>query len=304
MKNILRVCPIFSLILVPLLAFSDVSLEQSVKIEARGLISVFESEETIVTKISGERARIEHFDGVPAESESEVYIVNLEKGLEWSLEPENAQYSTLSMDEKRQNESRDIDYIEQVPQSGPDALPITENSCQWTSPQVVIDRTGERERFGGIRAEQYLITAASTCNVSESSQSCDVTWVLDYWNARKMPGDQELTDFRSELADELGTVDLMALSPLIPRGLLELFENGWEEVIYEAEGLKGYPVKTVMSLHIGGKKCGVRSNDETTRDTVWTNVKNDSVQATKDQAEAIGGSHPSASLGHPAASTG
>lgn len=283
MKTLLSVCLISCVLFLPVLAFADVKLERSVKIEARGLISVFESEETIVTMISGERARIEHYDGVPAQNESEVYIVDLGEEIEWSLQPDNAQLSTLSMDDKREKDLRDIEYIEQVPQSGPDALPITENSCQWTAPQVDIDRTGEKERIGGVRAEQYLITAASTCNITDSSQSCDVTWVLDYWNARKMPGDRELVDFRRDLADELGAQELLGLSPVIPRGLLELFEDGWQEVIYEADGLKGYPVKTIMSLHIGGKNCRTRSNDEITRDTVWTNVKNDSVQATKNQ---------------------
>ena len=74
------------------------------------------------------------------------------------------------------------------------------------------------------------------------------------------------------------------MTPVVPRGLLGLFEVNWEEVIYAADRLKGFPVKTVMSLHIGGKDCRTRSNDEITRDTVWSSVKKDSIQATKNQA--------------------
>lgn len=49
--------------LVSIAAMGDVTLEQQITIEARGLISVFESEKTRLTRISGDRARIEGFDG-------------------------------------------------------------------------------------------------------------------------------------------------------------------------------------------------------------------------------------------------
>lgn len=185
---------------------------------------------------------------------------------------------------------RDIALIEEMPTSGPDALPVSEQTCQWTPTRLEMERTGKKTKIAGMTAEQHLAIVAATCKIPDTRQACDVTWVLDYWNARRLPGDREINDFRRDLANRLGTTELLALAPIIPQGLLALFEDGWEEAMYEAEGLKGFPVKTVMSLHIGGEDCRTRSDRELSRDSVWTNVKKDSVQATKNSAAATAGS--------------
>jgi hypothetical protein len=285
LNTVLSTC----LLAAPVVAPADVALEQAVTIEARGLISVFETVETVYTEISGDRARVEAWNGAPARIRKQAAIVNLDGDLSRALEPDAARYTTVGLGEQRLREARDIELISQVPLSGPDALPITDDVCQWSRPQVELERTGKRQKFAGIRSEQYLITTARTCYIPGTRQACDVTWVLDYWNARRMPGAREATDFRRGLADRLGTTELLAMSPLVPRGLLALFGHGWEEAIYEAEGLKGYPVKTVMSLHLGGKHCRNRSDREITRDTVWSRVKEDSIQATKNSAAATAG---------------
>ena len=38
-----------------------------------------------------------------------------------------------------------------------------------------------------LEPRQTLITAKQSCTVPETGKSCDVTWNLEYWNARKMP---------------------------------------------------------------------------------------------------------------------
>lgn len=273
----------------PALALADVRLEQSIVIDARGLISVFDTEETLFTEISGDRARIEAWDGQPARTRLHAAIVNMDGHLRWELQPDDRLYTRVGLGERRMRDEADIEAIAQMPQGGPDALPITEDSCQWDRIRVNIDRTGAKREIAGLRAEQYLITAEQTCEVPDTHQACDVTWVLDYWNARRMPGSREAVDFRRELSDRIGTPELLALTPVVPRGLLALFEHGWEELAYEAEGLRGYPVRTVMSLHIGGKQCRNRSDQEITRDTVWSRVKEDSIQATKRSAAATAG---------------
>ncbi len=268
---------------------ADVTLEHSVKVEARGLISVFDSEKTMQTRISGDRARIESFNGELTGSAEATAIIKLEDDWAYLLHPDRNQYESKSLGQLRQEEERDIELIAQMPQNGPDALPINEQGCQWSRPAIEMKRTKEKAQIAGLRAEQYLVTMASTCAIPDTQQACDVTWVLDYWNARRMPGDREVAEFQRELADRYGTPELLAMSAVIPQGLLALFEDGWEEVIFEADGLKGFPVKTIMTLHIGGKQCRTRSNSEITRDTVWSGVKEDSMQATKQSAASTAG---------------
>jgi hypothetical protein len=289
MKRIPSLLPLFFSAFLFSSLSADVTLEKSVKIEARGLISVFESEKTIFTRISGDNAKIESYNGEPSGSPEEAALIKLEDDKAYVLYPDLYQYEVKDLGQLRQETVRDIELIEKMPQNGPDALPITEQSCQWANPQVDVKRTGEKMRFAGVRAEQYLITMANTCEHPDTEQTCDVTWVLDYWNARRMPGDDDVADFREALANRHGTSELLALSAVVPQGLLALFENGWDEVIFEADGHKGYPVKTVMSLHIGGKQCRTRSDREITQDNVWSSVREDSISATKQSAANTAG---------------
>lgn len=280
---------LFFLVFLPASLSADVTLEHSIKVEARGLISVFDSQKTMLTHISGENARIETFDGELTGAADTAAIIKLEENLAYVLYPDHNEFDSKPLDQLRQEAERDIELIEQMPQNGPDALPITEQSCQWVRPAFEMERTGENARIAGIRSKQYLVTMTSTCEIPDTQQACVVTWVLDYWNARNMPGEREVVEFRSELAERYGTPELLALTAVIPRGLLALFEDGWEELIYEADGLRGFPVKTVMSLHIGGKQCRTRSNSDITRDTVWSKAKEDSISATKQSAANTAG---------------
>jgi len=289
MKPTRNFLPLFLSVFLPASLSADVTLEHFVKVEARGLISVFDSQKTILTHISGEQARIETFDGELIGAAETVAIIKLEDNLAYVLYPDRNEFETKPLVQLRQEADRDIELIEQMPQNGPDALPITEQGCQWTRPAFEMERTGEKARIAGVRARQYLVTMASTCEIPDTQQACGVTWVLDYWNARSMPGEREVVEFRSKLAERYGTPELLALTAVIPRGLLAMFENGWEELIYEVDGLKGFPVKTIMSLHIGGKQCSTRSNSEITRDTIWSKTKEDSISATKQSAANTAG---------------
>lgn len=282
---------IFTLLfLVQTAALADVTLEQRITIEARGLLSVFESEKTRLSRISGDRARIEGFDGERSGKPEDTIIINIERDIAYRLYPASREFEAHSLKKMKTDAERDIALIEEMPVSGPDALPVSEQTCEWSPPGIEMERTRKKAKIAGMSAEQHLATVVSTCNIPETRQACDVTWVLDYWNARRLPGDREINDFRRKLANRLGTTELLALAPVIPQGLLALFEEQWDELMYEAEGLRGFPVKTVMSLHIGGDDCRTRSDRELTQDSVWTQVKKDSVQATKNSAAATAGS--------------
>ena len=83
---------LFLLAFVPAVLSADVTLEHSVKVEARGLISIFDSEKTMLTHISGDRARIETFDGELTGPVEGVAIIKLESDQAFVLHPDR--YST------------------------------------------------------------------------------------------------------------------------------------------------------------------------------------------------------------------
>lgn len=82
-----------------------------------------------------------------------------------------------------------------------------------------------------------------------------------------------------------------------------MFKGGWEETQDEMSELKGYPVKTVMQMEIGGESCTTMSGDPIAMDAMWNNALDSGIAAgsrtasqhagqvvAKETAEAMGDS--------------
>ena len=91
--------------------------------------------------------------------------------------------------------------------------------------------------------------------------------------ARAMGGDEEL-----------GMVQAQA------RGLVAMFKNGWEDVLKESGKMEGYPVKTVMSLEMGGESCTTGSGQPIAMDDVWSEAADAGANAAAYSAAAHAGS--------------
>ena len=115
--------------------------------------------------------------------------------------------------------------MEAVQGSG-SALPVSEDECQWSEPVIEVVHTKQKQRFGGVKAEQHLITASQTCTVPENGQSCKMTWNMESWNAKKMPGQTELQAFQEDLAIKLGGDEMLAMAKVNTGGLLAMFKRG------------------------------------------------------------------------------
>ncbi len=58
-----------------------------------------------------------------------------------------------------------------------------------------------------------------------------------------------------------------------------MFKKGWEDVLEESGKMEGYPVKTVMSLDIGGKSCTTGAGQPIALDDVWSGAADASMNA-------------------------
>jgi len=61
---------------------------------------------------------------------------------------------------------------------GAGALPVSEEECQWSDPEIDVRDTGERKRFANVKAKQQIITVQETCTVPDSSQTCVLKWTV------------------------------------------------------------------------------------------------------------------------------
>lgn len=279
-------------------AFGAVTMEQSIVIEAGGAMSMMASEGTVTTAISGNRSRTDN--NVQPKSKmlkkfakdmNSSTIVLLDDELMMSLFPSKQQYSELSLAEMKQQMEQGMDAMTGNDGGGGSqaVLPVSEDECEWSEPVLDVNHSGEKQKFAGVKAEQHIITASQTCTVPESGKSCKMSWNLEYWNAKRMPGHKEATAFQENLAHKLGGDEMLALAKANSRGLLAMFKQGWGDVLNETDDMKGYPAKTVMSMEIGGESCTTMSGQPIALDDMWGNAAEAGLDAAKSTAAAHAG---------------
>jgi hypothetical protein len=290
-----------SLIIAAVLAagssFADVTMQQRVSVEAGGVMSLFSSESTVTSSISSDRSRTE----TQTESKSKlmgsiggnldtVSIMRLDKGLAWQLMPEKQQYSEMTFEQMRAQIQQSMQQLEEMQDSGgAGSLPVSEEDCQWSDPKTDVKETGEKQRFANIKAERHIITVQETCTVPDSGQTCVITWSMDNWMARRMPGDDETEDFNSALAEQLGTGEMMSGAQAATLPLMSMFKEGWKEALEEVGEIRGYPVKTVMQMEMGGENCTAMSGQPIAMDDLWSNALDAGLDAAAQSAGAHAG---------------
>ena len=226
---------------------ADVTIEQKVMVEGSGSMSVMNSTGTVLTAVSGKRGRTEN----RMESDSRMMkafaknvntatIVLLEDEKMLNLMPDEQEYSEVTFEQMRQQMEQGMAQMEEMQAGG--GLPVSEEDCQWSEPVVEVQKTRNSEKFAGVKARQTLITARQSCTVPDTGKSCEMTWNLEYWNARKMPGRDEAMAFQEGMAKAMGGDELLALAKVNTRGVLGMFKGGWDEVLAESGDIDGYPV--------------------------------------------------------------
>jgi len=251
-------------------AVGDVTMTQKFNLEAGGFLAMLAAEGTIETSISNDRSRTEteansksNQPGM-AQAMTGVSIDRLDKGVNWDLNPDKKQFSEMTYRQKR---AQLKEQTQQGAKGG--SLPVSEDDCQWSDPILEVKKTGEKQRFANVKADQHLIIVQETCTVPQSGKRCEVTWVVENWMARRMPAADEIGDFHAALARELGVEEAMSGMPASSQAMMSMFEEGWEEAMDEAGDLEGFPVKTVMQFEMGGDACTTSNGQSIAMDDVW-----------------------------------
>ncbi len=289
------------------LVLADVTMQQDVTVSASGAMSMMGSKGTVTTMISGDRGRTEN----QMESTSKMMrkfaknmntatIVLLDDERMLNLATEKRQYSEMTFEEMRAQMEKSLEQAEKM--GGQGALPVSEDECQWSEPELQVNKTGEKQKFAGIKAAQTIISVSQTCTSPGSGKSCDMIWNMEYWNAKRMPGKKEAASFQEGLAKAMGGDEALGMAQAQARGLLAMFKKGWDDVLQESGKVEGFPVRTVMSLEMGGESCTTTGGQPIAMDDVWSQAADAGVNAAagsaaghagnavaSETAEAIGG---------------
>lgn len=276
-------------------ALADVTLHQDVSVSGAGAMSMMGSKGTVTTVISGNRGRTENrMESTSrlmkkfAKNANTATIVLLDDELMLNLMPEKKQYSEMTFEQLRAQVDKSMAQAEEL--GGQESLPVSEDECQWSPPEMKVENTGEKQKFAGVKAKQTMISVSQTCTVPDSGKSCIVTWNMEYWNAKRMPGHKEASSFQEGMAQAMGGDEALGMAQVQARGLMAMFKKGWDDVLTESGKLEGFPVKTVMSLEMGGESCTTGAGQPIAMDDVWSDAADASVDAAASSAAGHAGS--------------
>jgi len=274
-------------------ALSDISYAQRIQVEAAGGMSMFASEGDVLTQVSGDKARTEstmkmksRLMGAFAGGGNTANIVRLDKALTWNLLPDKKQYSemTFAALKAQMEEARLAMQKSQASGNGGAALPVSAEGCEWTDGNLEVEHPGGTEKVAGIKTKKHIIRMRQSCTDPESGKTCDITWLMETWLAKKVPAEKEVRKFREAYATAMGLDGVMGQVEGPGQGLLAMFANNWDEVVDEFEKMKGYPLRTAMQMGIGGEQCTTASGQPIAMDKMWADASTAAYNSALDQA--------------------
>jgi len=289
------------------LAVADVTIEQNLKVDAGGGLSMAAMSGTTVTSIVADRSRTDNdlkfkskimqtFGGGLGKNTS---IVRLDEERVLTVNYEKKRYTETTFAEMRTKAEQALQQMEEMrepedeQQTASTELPVTEQNCEWADSTLEIMQSGERQKIAGLKAERSIFKATQTCRDPETGKSCDLTWSLELWLAAKAPGADEVQAFWRRYAEKLGLEEMVgqAGTPSMTM-LLSQYGQGWEEIEEQSGKLQGYPVKTIMQLEIGGEECTTPEGQPLSYENVFGDAMADAASdaAAEGVGEAVGGS--------------
>jgi hypothetical protein len=279
----------------PIQSRADISYTQRMVVEAAGGMSMFASQGEIETRVSGNKSRTDssitmesRIAGMLAGSGESGSIVRLDKDLTWNLAPADKAYTELTFAQARAQlaEARKAMAQSQAQGSG---LPVTAEGCQWSDGAVQVEHPDEKARVAGIDTKKHVIRMRQSCTDPQTNKTCDITWMMETWLAREVPGEDEVRQFHEGFARAMGLDDVSRQVQGPGQSLLAMFASNWDEVVDEFEKMQGYPLRTVMQMGIGGEQCTTASGQPIAMDAIWADASTAAYNAALEQASSEAG---------------
>lgn len=269
-------------------ALADLSYSQKITVEGGGAMSMFSSEGEVISHIAGDRSRTESrmqmksgLAKMFAGSGDSGAIVRLDKALTWNLLPDEQQYQEVTFAEARAQLQKSMKAMED---SGGAALPVSEEGCKWGEGDLEVEKDVDREKIAGIKTRKQVIRLRQSCTDPQSGNTCDMTWVMESWLAKKVPAEKEVRAFQTRYLEAMGLGDVAQHVQGPGQAMLGMFGANWEEVMDELDDLKGYPLRTVMQMGMGGEQCTTASGQPIAMDQIWADASTSAYNAALDQA--------------------
>lgn len=185
-------------------------------------------------------------------------IVRLDQEKVYLLDLRKKEYSELSFAEARARWEKMLEHSKRMRAQHPQAsgAPVDESQCEWSEPKAQLRRSGEKAAFAGYEGTRITVSATQACKSKESGAVCDFTLTLDQWLAPDFPPEAETLRFYKSYADKMGLSTVMSREVAQQaESLFGGYKDLWKEVGAKLRDVKGYPLKTVFDLGVGGPQC-------------------------------------------------
>ena len=250
-------------------AQADVTFERKVTVRAAGPMAGYSSATIVKTEISGQKGRTELSPASEMSADlsvADVRVARLDMDTMYELNPDLKTYREIDLDQLADEISGLRQELEDA--VGGQALPIATDTCEWSEAKFRSKKTKEKERIAGKRATRHILSMEQSCTDDSTGQSCDLEWIMEPWMASRLDNYDEVVAFYGAYAERL---EMDSLIPQMPGGsqvLLAMFPNRWESLLDEMAEFEGYPMRTVMTLKIGGRACMAAPGEEA--DGLWS----------------------------------
>jgi len=248
----------------PALSLADITVTQRLSTNGFGPLALGAMDGTSETAIAGDRARIEsdmHFKSgflrmVARHAGESIQLIRLDEGLVDQIDARAKTYRESSFEDFRaatQKTNDDVQAAQRQQSTGTAAM--DDSTCDWQAPETTVTRSGEHATIAGVASEQVAVRRAQACVDKRSGQRCSFVFQMEEWMAADLPGQREQREFWKAYAKQLGAGDMTSPGSQGAQTILGRYQDSWKELATKAAALKGYPVKTIMTMHVSGEGC-------------------------------------------------
>jgi hypothetical protein len=275
---------------------ADIRFAETTTIEGAGGMSIFASKVEAVTEISGSKSRVDSKVSMEstiarmfADEGPSSDIILVDEGRSLRLLPDKKQYYVMTFAEARQQLESSRQAMKDA-QSSESGLPVSAQGCEWTDGGLEVEHPSGTTKIAGIKTRRHTIWKRQFCHDAQTGNTCDITLFLETWLAKKVPGEAEVLQFRKAQAVAMGLDTGKQEHLASAQNLLAMFGDNWSEIESEFEGMRGFPMRTIMEMKMGGQQCTTASGKPIAEDGLWSDASGAAYDAAVGQTAAEAGS--------------
>jgi hypothetical protein len=264
-----------ALVLVALPAAADVTTQESIALDAAGVVKMHGSTTEMTTSDKQRKDSEFHCEGFMSMfcgNARTGEIIRLDKDLAWQLRPDKKTYleTPFPTPEERavaqQKMQEELDKIKQCQQQQQSKRPAQSrgdtSDCDLSPPKVDMRTTDEHVTIAGHDTRKSSVKMSQTCTDKKTGDVCELVYGFDVWlSADQLEGVADKSAFQRAYMTKMG-LDLNG--PQL-KGLTQQFMAQYagtlKEMSAKAASLKGYPLRTTFRLIMGGDHCASAQSD-------------------------------------------